>query len=61
MDINYINIHESPDFELQNNIIYKTMKTKFGPFTLYQQNKNGLTLSFDWLNEEPQFFTVFQQ
>ena len=62
IDINYINIHEPPDLqEFQNNIMYKTMKTKFGPFTLYQQNKYGLTLSFDWLNDEPHFFTVFPQ
>ena len=70
IEMNYINIHESPDdintgniFNKQHpNSIFKTMKNIMGPFTLYQNNIKikGQILSFT-INNNIYFYTVFPQ
>ena len=67
IDINFINIHESPEIRSRFNkqhpdSIYKTMKYIMGPFTIYQYNRNAIVLSFkDDYNNNTYFTTVYPQ
>ena len=68
IEMNYINIHESPDDINTGNIfnkqhpdsIHKTMQHIIGPFTLYQNSIKGQILSLI-KKRKIYFYTVFPQ